>query len=229
MLPLLARQHLYTVKTVRRLNEEVLEIALTPRRRRVAFVPGQFVFVTFYGDGIPHEAHPFTICTVPKQKEMALTVKVAGDFTDLLYRQLHSGMSAKVEGPYGRFDYRAGSRRQVWLAGGVGVVPFLSWARYMAHTHDQDHQITFYYCVHSRSDAVHYQEFARLAAQLDNLNVKLVCSEEKRHLRVADIGEVKDQDVFMCGPKRFTSDLERQFRERGVPGERIYFEDFEFR
>lgn len=229
VLPLLARQHLYTVKAVRRLNEEVLEIELTPRRRRVAFVPGQFVFVTFYGDGVPREAHPFTICSVPEQKAITLTVKVAGDFTALLYQRLRSGVSAKVEGPYGRFDYRTGSQQQVWLAGGVGVVPFLSWARYMVHTHDQSHRVIFYYCVHSRGDAVHYQEFVQLAAQLGNLDVKLVCSEEHGHLRAADVGQVKDKDVFMCGPKRFTSDLERQFRERGVPSERIAFEDFEFR
>jgi predicted ferric reductase len=40
---------------------------------------------------------------------------------------------------------------------------------------------------------------------------------------------VADADVFMCGPKRLTEDLHRQFRHRGVPARRIHFEDFEFR
>ena len=81
VLPLLSRRHMYTVKAVKRLSDEVLQIELSPRRRRVTFVPGQFVFVTFYQEGLSHEAHPFTICTVPEQRDIALTVKALGDFT----------------------------------------------------------------------------------------------------------------------------------------------------
>ena len=229
VLPLLSRRHMYTVKAVRRLSDEVLQIELSPRRRRVTFMPGQFVFVTFYQEGLSHEAHPFTICTVPEQKDIALTVKALGDFTNALYRRLRSGAGAKVEGPYGRFDYRMGSPRQIWIAAGVGVTPFLSWARHIEQTQDSTYQVTFYYCVHSRSDAVQYQEFERIAAQRVNLQVALVCSEEQGHLRAADIGNLDDKDIFMCGPRGFTTDLQRQFLQLGVAGDRIHFEDFEFR
>jgi ferredoxin-NADP reductase len=33
----------------------------------------------------------------------------------------------------------------------------------------------------------------------------------------------------MCGPRGFTTDLQRQFLQLGVAGNRIHFEDFEFR
>ncbi len=229
VLPLLSRRHMYTVKAVGRLSDEVLQIELSPRRRRLIFMPGQFVFVTFYQEGLSHEAHPFTICTVPEQKDVELTVKALGDFTNALYRQLRSGARAKVEGPYGRFDYRIGSPKQIWIAAGVGVTPFLSWARHIEGTQDSTYQATFYYCVHSRSDAVQFQEFERIAAHRVNLQVALVCSEERGHLRATDIGNVDDKDIFMCGPKGFTSDLQRQFLRLGVDGDRIHFEDFEFR
>ena len=229
VLPLLSRPHVYTVKAVRRLNDEVLHIELSPRRRPVTFMPGQFVFVTFYQEGLSHEAHPFTICTVPEQKDIALVVKALGDFTSALYRRLRSGAGAKVEGPYGRFDYRMGSPRQIWIAAGVGVTPFLSWARHIEQTQDSTYQARFYYCVHSRSDAVQYEEFERIAGQQVNLRVALVCSEEQGHLRAGDIGDLGDKDIFMCGPKGFTADLQRQFLRLGVAGDRIHFEDFEFR
>ena len=229
VLPLLSRRHLYTVEAVRRLSDEVLQIELSPLRRRVTFMPGQFVFVTFYQEGLSHEAHPFTICTVPEQRDIALTVKALGDFTDALYRRLRSGAGAKVEGPYGRFDYRMGSPRQIWIAAGVGVTPFLSWARNIEQTQDSTYQVTFYYCVHSRSDAIQHQEFERIAAQRVNLQVALVCSEEQGHLRATDIGNLDDKDIFMCGPRGFTTDLQRQFLKLGVSGDRIHFEDFEFR
>jgi predicted ferric reductase len=228
-LPLLSRRHMYTVEGVDRLSDEVLQIELSPRRQRVTFLPGQFVFVTFYQEGLSREAHPFTICTIPEQRAMALTVKALGDFTNVLYGRLRSGADAKVEGPYGRFDYRMGSPRQIWIAAGVGVTPFLSWARHIEQTQDSSYQIRFYYCVHSRNDAVHHQEFERIAARRVNLQVALICSEERGHLRAANIGNLDDKDIFMCGPKSFTADLQRQFKQLGVAGDRIHFEDFEFR
>ena len=229
VLPLLSRRCMYKVKAVKRFSDEVLQIELSPRRRRVTFTPGQFVFVTFYQEGLSREAHPFTICTLPEQKDVELTVKALGDFTNALHRQLRSGAGAKVEGPYGRFDYRMGSPQQIWIAAGVGVTPFLSWARHIEQAQDSTYQATFYYCVHSQSDAVQFQEFERIAAQRVNLQVALVCSEEQGHLRATDVGNLDDKDIFMCGPKSFTTDLQRQFVQLGVDDDRIHFEDFEFR
>ncbi len=229
VLPLLSRRHMYSVEAVDRLSDKVLQIRLAPPRQAIVFVPGQFVFVTFFQEGLSRESHPFTICTVPQQDTLDLTVKALGDFTGTLYRSLHSGARAKVEGPYGRFDYRMGSPRQIWIGAGVGIAPFVSWARHLEQTQDNLHQVTFYYCIRSRSDAVQFQEFERIAAQHDNLQVALVCSEERGHLTASEIGDLEDTDIFMCGPKRFTTDLSKQFRQRGVAANRIHFEDFEFR
>jgi predicted ferric reductase len=122
-----------------------------------------------------------------------------------------------------------GSHRQIWIAAGVGVTPFLSWARRIEQTQDSTYQVRFYYCVHSRSDAVQYEEFERIAAQQVNLQVALVCSEEQGRLRAVDVGDLQGKDIFMCGPRGFTADLQRQFLQRGVARDRIHFEDFEFR
>jgi ferredoxin-NADP reductase len=56
-----------------------------------------------------------------------------------------------------------------------------------------------------------------------------VCSANQGHVRAVDLGELRNKDVFMCGPKHFTSDLKAQFLKLGVPDHRIHFEDFEFR
>lgn len=227
--PLLARRNIYGVKDVRRLGETVLEVELLLKKGGVRFSPGQFVFVTFDQRDLPHEAHPFTICSLPEKDAIVLTIKALGDFTQSLYRHLQKGAKAWVEGPYGRFDYRSGSADQIWLAAGVGIAPFLSWARDLARRNNSGHRADFYYCVRSRGDAVQYDEFHRIATHASNLNVALICSEEQGHLRATDLGELRDRDIFMCGPKRFTSDLRAQFRRLGVPVGRIHFEDFEFR
>ena len=219
----------YTVAGVERLNDDVVEVTLTPQGEPIDFVPGQFVFVTFYGAGLTRESHPYTLCGPADAETLTITVKALGDYTRRLCERLEAGIEASLEGPYGRFDYRDGGDRQIWIAGGVGVAPFLSWTRNMARDGTTTRDVDFYYCVHDRSDAVYREEFGAISQQLPNVHVALVCSVEDGHLHADDIGDVTDADVFMCGPKRLTTDLRRQFRRRGVPDRRIHYEDFEFR
>lgn len=229
VVPLLARRHPYRVAQVRRLNPRVLEVSLVPQDGHVRFEPGQFVFVTFYADALTREAHPFTICSIPREGHVTFTVKSLGDFTERLHARLEPCTGAKLEGPYGRFDYREGSSRQIWLAGGVGIAPFLSWARHMVSDDGEPRDVELYYCVHSREDAVFLDDFRTIEARLEGFRVALICSAERGRLRADEVGDLEGRDIFMCGPKRFTSDLQRQFVRRGVPRQRIHFEDFEFR
>lgn len=228
VLPLWPRPR-YTVSGVDRLNDEVVEVRLVPKGEPIDFVPGQFVFVTFHSDELARESHPYTLCGPADAEVLTITVKALGDYTRQLYDLVEPGLEVTLEGPYGRFDYRDGGERQVWIAGGVGVAPFLSWAQQMVHEGDRTHDVEFYYCVHDRSDAVHTDTFKRVSETLPNVNVALVCSVEEGHFHARDVEDVGDTDIFMCGPKRLTEDLRRQFRRRGVPDRRIHFEDFEFR
>jgi NAD(P)H-flavin reductase len=182
-----------------------------------------------YGDDFTREVHPYTLCGPSDAETLTITVKALGDYTRRLYERLEAGVEVSLEGPYGRFDYRDGGDRQIWIAGGVGVAPFLSWARNLAHEGAAAPDVDFYYCVHDRTDAVYRDEFEALSQEFPTVNVALVCSVEEGHLHARDLGDVTDTDVFLCGPKRLTQDLRRQLRRRDVPDARIHFEDFEFR
>jgi len=233
LLPLHASRQRYAVISVRKLNEEVLEVEMDPRGTPIRYNPGQFIFVTFYQEQLSRESHPFTLCMVPESDHLKITVKALGDFTTQLYHTLQPGTLVKVEGPYGTFDFRKGSRRQIWMAGGVGIAPFLSWARYLSHSENYDYDIIFYYCVHSRGDAVYHEEFTKISQQVKSLKLSLVCSEEQGHLHASDIKndavDLLERDIFMCGPKRLTGDMQRQLKALGVSDERIHYEDFEFK
>ena len=219
----------YVVSGVERLNDDVLEVTLAPQSEPLDFVPGQFVFVTVHADGLTREAHPYTLCGPADAETLTITVKALGDYTTRLYKRLAPGVEASLDGPYGCFDYRDGGDRQIWIAGGVGVAPFLSWARNLAWDGASAPDVDFYYCVHDRSDAVYRDEFEALSQELPTVDVALVCSVEEGHLHARDLGDVTDTDVFLCGPYRLTQDLRRQLRQYGVPDARIHFEDFEFR
>lgn len=93
---------------------------------------GQFIFASF---DAAEGAHPFSIASAPAalgrsergEPLLRLVIKPLGDYTRALAQRLHAGQAARIEGPYGRFGlWRRGARPQVWVAGGVGVTPFLA-------------------------------------------------------------------------------------------------------
>ncbi|MDR2325857.1 MAG: ferric reductase-like transmembrane domain-containing protein [Acidovorax sp.] len=94
---------------------------------------GQFVFASW---DAREGAHPFTVasapgacgCTPDGRPLLRLVIKPLGDYTAQLHRSLQPGMAMQIEGPYGCFDGQAGKKAaQVWVAGGVGITPFLAW------------------------------------------------------------------------------------------------------
>ena len=103
-------------------------MALRPIGRSVEFVPGQFAMVYLEAKDGWHR-HPFTISSAPHEDVLRVTVKALGDYTSRLQELIEPGMPAVIGGPHGRFSHAKGTDRQVWIAGGVGVAPFLSWLR----------------------------------------------------------------------------------------------------
>jgi predicted ferric reductase len=154
---LLVRRHPYRVAAANRLDEFVTEVVMEPLASPLAFTPGQFVFVnfrslamsaelrplelsmehqvfSFRAGEVGNQFHPFSITSAPGERALMITVKAVGDYTRAL-RRLEVGADAVVEGPYGSFSHQNVPRqRQLWIAGGIGVTPFLSMARGLGDT-----------------------------------------------------------------------------------------------
>jgi predicted ferric reductase len=217
----------YTVNAVRRLGERTAEIDLDPAGERLAFRPGQFVMVTFAGFATG-QRHPFSISSGAADRELDLTVKASGDYTDRLVEALRPGDAARVLGPFGGFDYREGERRQIWIAGGIGVTPFISWIRSLDDGFDRD--VDFWYSVHGPGDAVYRDEIEAAARQHPSLRTHLVLSDSAGPLTadavLRDVAPDEHPWVYMCGPPAMMKALSRGLRRAGVPRARVRWEDF---
>jgi len=119
----------YRLLDVREMPGNVVSLTLEAIEKAIDYKPGQFIFIRFLysnAEGVIREAHPFSIASSPKEDNLRLLVKSLGDFTVNL-KNLKIGTIAEIEGAYGKFTYtRFGARPQVWIAGGIGVTPFLS-------------------------------------------------------------------------------------------------------
>jgi len=217
----------YTVRAVRRLGERTAEIDLEPVGDRLAFRPGQFVMATFAGFAAG-QRHPFSISSGAGDRRLDLTVKAAGDYTGRLVESLHPGDAARVLGPFGGFDYRDGGGRQIWIAGGIGVTPFVSWIRSLDDSFDRD--VDFWYSVHGNGDAVYRDEIEEAARRHPSLRTHLVLSDSDGPLTadavLREMAPDADPWIYMCGPPAMMKALARGLRRRGVPRTRVRWEDF---
>jgi len=222
----------YTVEAVNHPNQSTTEVVMRakkdPIRKQRA---GQFLFVRFMENGL-NESHPFTISSAPHEDVLRLTVKACGDFTRDLFANLKAGTAAIIEGAYGMFDYKTGGPRQIWVAGGIGVTPFLSFIRDLKT--GLNHEVDFYYTVRHREEAVFVDEIEETAKKNLQLKARLRFSSTDGSLTVEEIirnagGDIRGHHVYMCGPLPMVQAFEKKFIETGVPVENIHFEEFNFR
>jgi predicted ferric reductase len=250
----LVRRHEYDVVNVRALDISAVEITMSPREQGLRHLPGQFVYVTFYSSNfnaqfhpvsmenkgpsavitfrpgeIGNQFHPFSITSSPDDRHLRVAVKAVGDFTTALQR-LDEGAIARVEGPYGGFSHlRIRNRRQIWIAGGIGVTPFVSMARSLD---GQDHEITLLYGMNTRAQGYFLDELASIGARNPAFRLVAIPEDEEGFISVdrieRDSGGLEDKDVLICGPPVMIESLRDQLQARGVAPRRIHFEKFGF-
>ena len=223
----------YTVEAVRHPNGSSTEVTLrakkNPIRKQRA---GQFLFVRFPGEKALDESHPFTISSAPSEEVLRLTIKASGDFTRHLFGKLDAGAEATVEGAYGLFNYKTGGPRQIWIAGGIGLTPFLSFLRDMDRNLDQD--VDLYYTVRHPEEALFLDEIIAAASANPRLKVHVRFSASDGSLTVEEMvenagGDLRNHDIYLCGPLPMVQAFTRKFKALNVPDKQIHFEEFNFR
>jgi predicted ferric reductase len=225
----LVHRHLYRVNRVRRLGNDLIELIVIPAHAdRLHFDPGQFVFVSFARRPPGRPPHPFTIASSPDEDQLRFVIKEVGDFTRSL-EAVSIGDPVRMEGPYGGFSsHYWPHQRQIWVAGGIGVAPFLSMAR---SRRDGDPPVDLYYCVRHRDEAVFADELRSIEHRRPGLRVHLVV-EDVAGPPTTDLIEqetsLNEAQILLCGPRVMIRGLRRNLRAQGVPGSRIHLEDFEY-
>ncbi|HET6483002.1 MAG TPA: hypothetical protein VFG35_23605 [Actinoplanes sp.] len=221
--------HDYQVDAVQEIEPGLVEVALRPIGRGVTFVPGQFAMVYLEAKDGWHR-HPFTIASAPREGVLRFTIKALGDYTSRLHELIEPGMPAVIGGPHGRFDHRRGTRRQVWIAGGVGVAPFLSWLR--ALDDPLPYQVDFFYT--AVGNPAFAEEIRAIADRQANLSVHIIDSAVDGRLTPQEVlAEAGDHpaelSAFMCGPAAMLATFETQLRRAGVASRHIHREYFDWR
>lgn len=234
------RRSPYRIGQVRRETHDTW--SLTFEGPRIDYQPGQFMRVQLIRKNKVEPSHPFTIASSPTQKHLSITVKAVGDFTRTI-KDTRPGDRAYVDAPYGAFSFLGLPDRNhdadnlVFIAGGIGVTPFMSMLRYLRDK-GLKRNVTLIWGNKNERDMIFKKELEALVKQT-SLKVVHVMSmqedwagekgyvDEPRLKRLLD--GVDNPQVFVCGPPVMMRLVMRALRGVGIPRGHIHSERFSLR
>ncbi|MFA5529736.1 MAG: ferric reductase-like transmembrane domain-containing protein [Thiohalomonadaceae bacterium] len=189
---------------------------------------GQFAFVTLHEN---EGAHPFTIASADRgDRQVTFEIKGLGDYTRGLAQRLATGQAVQVEGPYGRFDMTRSNRnaRQIWIAGGIGITPFLAWLDALRAHPERAVDAELHYCIRNRDTDPFVDRLEALCAAAGvRLHVHAApggCTLDAAQLA----GDGTRTEVWFCGPSGLGDSLQDGLRRLGRRV-RFHREAFEMR
>ena len=213
-------------------GDGVTEITCRLDERWRGHEPGQFAFLAF--DRIEGH-HPFTIASASNdQRTVTFCIKALGNFTRRLPHTVHVGQAVSVEGPYGHFrlDRHDPTRRQIWIAGGVGVTPFLAWLEALQDAPSEAPQAELHYCTRDRDGDRFVARLETLCATLPSIRLHIHDKRQGKELRAEglDLGPnaARAAEIWFCGPTGLAEALKRGLRAFGS-APRFHQEAFEMR
>jgi predicted ferric reductase len=221
----------YTVKNIREFKDEIWEIEMEPDKEKIRHSAGQFIFINFISNELSNEIHPFSISSAPGQA-FKIAVKKLGDWTNKI-SGLKPGDKAKIEGPFGYFNFRNfKNKNQIWIAGGVGITPFLGMLRDLTNK-DFNFKITLYYSVKDENCFAFKEEIIKILENNKNLNIIFWNSKASGFLTAEaiknQIPNILDFDILICGPGPMMSGLKSQFIKIGNKKNKIHTEEFKLK
>ncbi len=223
----------YRIASINRKNKSTYEIIMAPEHKPLAYKAGQFVFVRFYNHKLSPESHPFSIASRSNYPLIKIIVKSLGDFTSKL-THLKVGDPVSIEGPYGRFSHSADTERdQVWVAGGIGITPFLGMAEDLRENALSTKRVWLFYSCRRQEDMICLSDLFHVEARLHNFKLIPWITRAEGRLTAGSIqsivGNVKNKEFYLCGPTALKKSLIKNLKLLGVPKYRIHTEEFDLR
>lgn len=149
-----------------------------------AFRPGQHVTVRLTAPDGYRAQRSYSIASAPgsgKSNEIELAIERLdeGEVSPFFHEVAEAGDDIEIGGPIGgHFIWTPDDGPALFIAGGSGVVPFLSMLRHRAETGSQV-PATLIFSARLREDLLYFDELSAMAAKDDGFSLKVALTREE--------------------------------------------------
>ena len=206
------------------------------------FKAGQYIDLTLLG--FPPESsneltQTFSIASSPSDAEILVTTRMRNTVFKQALSILPLGSKVKIEGPMGSFSLHNNTARPaVFLAGGIGIAPFLSMLSY-ATGQKQHHPIILFYANRYLEDAAFIDALWKLEREnprfrfvptltriANNGSWKGKTGRITPEMLLKQVGTVRGPIYYIAGPPTMVASARRSLVEVGVDEDDIRTEEF---
>lgn len=228
-----------TVTEVNQLTSEIVEIRMHHTKgTAIKYRAGQFGYFSIISKMYSKEEHPFTISSQPGTDELAITVKSLGDYTSKL-KEISSGTKILFDGPYGVFTPEQDGRHHIFIAGGIGITPFLSviseWDFAGIKT-----PLTLIWSTRTAEEMIYRDLFTRIESKnsmflfvpIVTRSVNAITGGSRIDRSILEPlirkKEIRNTVVYICGPDLMRKSVIKELKSSGIASKNIYWERFSF-
>jgi ferredoxin-NADP reductase len=185
-------------------------------------------------------SRPFTIASAPHEPDLMIATRMRDTAFKRMLKSAAAGTRLRIEGPAGAMVlHEEVSRPAVFLAGGIGITPFLSMARDAAER-KLPHRIWLFYSNRRPEDAAFLDELGGLES--DNANFRLVATMAeaekssrpwhgetgfiRREMLEREVRDLLAPVYYFAGPPGMTMAMQSMLEGAGISGDDMRSEEF---
>lgn len=185
-------------------------------------------------------ARTFTIASAPHEAELMIATRMRDTAFKRVLKAAPPGTTVRIDGPNGEMVlHEDPARPAVFLAGGIGITPFLSMARHAAHER-LPHRLYLFYSNRRPEDAAFLAELQEMEQLNPNYRLIATMTEPeksaqpwsgetgfiRREMLERHLPDLGSPLYYFAGPPAMTMAMMEMLQEIGVGEEAMRYEEF---
>ena len=183
------------------------------------------------------ESRTFSIASAPHESRLTFATRMRDSAFKRTLKNASPGLEMEIDGPAGMMTlHDDASRPAVFLAGGIGITPFLSMARDAAHRR-LPHRIMLFYANRRPQDAAFLEELGTLEQRNPNYRLVSAMSEPpagwkgetgfiSRAMLERYLADPLKPVYYFAGPPAMSMSMQSMLAELGVAEADMRSEEF---
>lgn len=208
------------------------------------FVPGQAIDLTLSDASAATDdqnaRHTFSIVSAPFESQLMVATRMRDSVFKRALKSLPFGSQVTIEGPLGKFGLHSDhARAAIFIAGGIGITPFVSILREAANA-QLPQRLILLYSNRRPEDTAFLTELQQLEEQ--NPHFRLVATMTEMHasrrlwpnhtgfitadLVASVVGDLRKPVFYVVGPPGMVESMRHTLTQSGIDGHDIRSEEF---
>jgi ferredoxin-NADP reductase len=186
------------------------------------------------------DTRTFTIASAPHEPELMIATRMRDTAFKRVLKKAAPGTAVQIDGPNGEMVlHDDAARPAIFLAGGIGITPFLSMARHAAKER-LPHRVYLFYSNRRPEDAAFLPELQNLERLNSNYRLIATMAEAEKSARPwsGETGFIRREMLerhlpagvspvyYFAGPPAMTMAMQQMLQGMGVAEDSMRYEEF---